>query len=236
VVTLNNADRNKVFRWIEAEGLEPGDFWWSDWKTTAVEGYWGHPAEPGEMVRHRGLADDWFFATAVMPDSLHNVLRYLVVASSGYGGQGDGAEELGFDTFDEIRDSFSSWLRRVAAEAQPDLWLVLQRVQAQQQPGWPGDEWDDEPFTEAERREVAGRIARARQTLVDAGVTAERLAAADAKLDVILEGTRRLGHRDWRYWATGRLVEIALAVGLASPQAQQFIGRAFDGAGKLLGW
>jgi hypothetical protein len=211
MAALRVSQRNQVRGWVEGAGLDPSAFSWAH-------------GEDGSKLSHEPTGH-W--------------LRVNMEA----GGQ----VELGFlpslaglapgqtrvNGFDAIEEQVVTWLGWVADDSVPDLWAEIPFA------GGRFAEWDgpdqNEPLSVPEKAEVKRRIEAGRQVLLDAGLDEEAMAAADEKLEQIVEATERLGRFDWRYFAFGRMVDIAIGAALAAPQVQRFLGAVFDQAIKLIG-
>lgn len=81
-----------------------------------------------------------------------------------------------------------------------------------------GGEDDNSPFSEAEQDEIGRRLADIKAFLLDQGAVAD----ADRhevmeRLNRIEDAARRLGRLDWRSFAIGALVELAL-IGYVTPE------------------
>jgi hypothetical protein len=129
---------------------------------------------------------------------------------------------------------------------QVDLWLSYIRREEEVTNPWAafaestepfdlgGDDDNNSPFSEAEQDEIVRRLGDIRAYLLDQGIVAD----ADrhdvmARLGRIEDASRRLGRLDWRSFAIGALVELAL-IGYATPEGVRHAVNMLLGAAQRL--
>lgn len=125
--------------------------------------------------------------------------------------------EIGVGSWENVLVRVDWWLSYIKREQDvTDPWAAFAESIEPFDIG--GDTNDNSLFSKDEQDEIARHLADIKMYLLDQGVVAD----ADrhevmARLDRIEEASQRLGRLDWRSFAIGALVELAL-IGYATPE------------------
>jgi hypothetical protein len=180
-----------------------------------------------EIITALVYLPDRRYLFAFYPPGSHWIVDYSPAehtASSGDVGVGDWENVLV-----EV-DSWLSYLKRELGVSDP--WAAFfESVE----PFNIGDTDDDNSsFTQPEREAISRQLEEFRTYLLDEGVKSdEDRHAILATMDRIEKATGRLGRLDWRAYAIGALIELAL-VGYASPEGVRSIVNVLVGAAQHL--
>jgi hypothetical protein len=181
VLNMQKWKKNEIFEAIQAVGLDPKEFDLED-------------ADGEVRIKHK-----WSTSCFTLGDDpSHYVGRYVV---------GDGPDRP-FEAYSwqAIIPRISRWLGGVKGELEtPDLWVELERDARLFFGATSDDLAANTPFTPEEQTEIAARL----QTLAEHArrtysLSAAQMQALDAKLDYLVNASRRLGRKDWQRLCWGR--------------------------------
>ena len=176
---LLRSQQNEAFRWVEETGFDPGRFEVG-------------PDEWGDTKVTRFTYRDSPFFLDISTVRTNFSIRYSPGASELLTHQMDYSGD-----FSAVERVFKAWLSYVRREVEaPDLWaLAREGVTLFAVSGEPEQ---NNPFTASEKAEIVIAVERVRVYLEGAGVSGEPLAAANAKLDYLVEASHRSGRRGRR--------------------------------------
>ena len=155
---------------------------------------------------------------------------------------GDGPlREWTLYTWPSVLEKVKGWAREVKRDVDtPDLWGEVRRRQGVLT-GTIYEESDNTPFTKAELVEIADKVQQIKEFVKTQPISEARMLSAEAKLDYVLEASRRLGRKDWAIIFGGAIVSTIVAdllpregLGDLLTMASHVLGHIFGGgAGPL---
>lgn len=213
---LLRTQRNKAFEWTEQMGFDGQAF-------TVDEAEWGDT----KVTRFLYRDSPYFLDMSTVRGAFS--IRFSPGASELLTHQMDYSRD-----FDAVERPFKAWLSYLRREVEaPDLWaLAREGLTLFAVSGEPGR---NDPFTAAEQANIAVAIERVRAYLMRAGVSGEPLAAANGKLDYLVEASRRSGRFDWANIAFSVVFNIGLAVAFGPVQARALLEAFMSGVRQLAG-
>jgi hypothetical protein len=170
---LHKWQRNVVFEAIQAVGLDPIDF---------------DLADSGAEVQIKHKWSESIFIIGGGPG--HYVGRHVV---------GDGPD-WSYDAYSwqALATRVSTWLQEVKRDFEtPDLWAELRREVHLLEVA-SNEVTENTPFTQDEQKQIAARLQGLAKHLSDASPLSEaQKQIFNVKLDYLVDGSRRLGRKDW---------------------------------------
>ena len=106
----------------------------------------------------------------------------------------------------------STWLKDVKLDTDtPDLWAELQRDAELLRGATSDDVTDNTPFTPDEQNQIAARLQElAEQMRRTCSLSAAQTRTFDAKLDYLVNASRRFGRKDWLILCAGVIVTATI--------------------------
>ena len=202
VLNIQKYKKNEIFEVIRAVGLDQKE---CDLEDT-----------DGEVrIKHK-----WSTSCFTLGDDpSHYVGRYVV---------GDGPDwPLEAYSWQAIIPRIRRWLGEVKGDLEtPDLWAELERDARLIFGATSDDLAANTPFTPEEQTEIAVRLPtlaeHARRTY---SLSAARMQALDAKLDYLVNASRRLGRKDWLNVCAGTILVYILTASVSPGAARDmFLG------------
>jgi|SRR5665647_141716 len=150
---------------------------------------------------------------------------------------GDGPlREWTLYTWPSVLEKVKGWAREVKRDVDtPDLWGEVRRRQGVLT-GTIYEDSDNTPFTKAELVEIADKVQQIKEFVKTQPISEARMLSAEAKLDYVLEASRRLGRKDWAIIFGGAIVSTIVAdllprevAGDLLTMAAQVLGHIFGG-------
>jgi hypothetical protein len=220
---LDKLQRNELFRAVEAAGIGPAAF------ELLEEG-------SGITLKHR--ESDAVLRASRRPP--------LVRAISGIGGSGPGPQfaVVGglpsatqtrslHETWGEVVERVTSWVGELREDlSSPDFWTSLEGVPPL------GDDatHDNSPFTPEERQGIAERAAaikteaQSRYQLTD-----QQIQILEAKLDYVVEASKRMGRLDWRNLVAGVVLDMVREAVLPTQTTTKVFNHLLTAVSHMLG-
>ncbi len=177
---LDKFERNAAYRTIEKAGLSLGDF----------------------KLRPRGRRHFTLTHAGGAEFKVEPVRLGLVLVEASWG-EGHERERPSVSW----RLSLWAWLRRVRREIEtPDLWAEF-KAEQELLDSSPADATDNTVFTHEEQAEIREQLERIRAHALSSGdFTDDELARLNAKLDKLVESSRRASRFDWHEQVVGALL------------------------------
>jgi hypothetical protein len=206
---LQKWHKNDIFKAIQKIGLDPREFDLDD---------------SGTEVRIRNKRSGSYFIAGGRPG--HHVGRYVI---------GEGIE-VPYEVYswDALLPRVDHWLQFVKLDLDtPDLWADLQREVKLLEAG-SNEITDNTPFTAEEQKEIARRLDKLAKDVSQAhSLSGAETKALHAKLDYLVDASRRLGRKDWLNAFIGVTLGFILAVALPSESARGILLTFFRSIGLL---
>jgi hypothetical protein len=213
---LLQSQMNDVLLTIQAAGMDPNDFRWSN-----------HTRINGDLT--------------ISPTLIHKKSDYYYNFDS----QGSdhtallspGADHLKEGrkpgTWENQRAYVAEWLGYLKREiTAPDLWGAV-AAGSKLLRGATGTAGENTPFTSTERERIAASLRELRDYAVATyQLKADETASLEGRIDYLIEASGRLGRKDWINIAVAVLMGYVLLVVLPPEQARDFIMMA----GRALNW
>lgn len=212
VLNMQKWKKNEIFEAIQAVGLDPKEFDLED-------------ADGEVRIKHK-----WSTSCFTLGDDpSHYVGRYVV---------GDGPDRP-FEAYSwqAIIPRISRWLGEVKGDLEtPDLWVELERDARLIFGATSDDLAANTPFTPEEQTEIAARL----QTLAEHArrtnsLSAAQMQALDAKLDYLVNASRRLGRKDWLNVCAGTILVYILTASVPPEAARDMFLGILRAIGHLYG-
>jgi hypothetical protein len=202
---LGKLQRNAVFRTVEAGGLDPHDFELSE-ETRGIA--LTHKPTGAHLRVHdpRGVAMLEDVAVMLTRRRSHPVGAPVVQATLP-----DGPVRRGrLASWDNVPDAVETWISELAEElATPDFWSTLGSMPRMADAFSQGSD-DNSPFTIQEQEAIEERIAAIKREARDSlQLSREQLGHAEAKLDYLVDASKRVGRVDWRNLVAGTILTMA---------------------------
>jgi len=214
---LLQTQRNEVFEAVNAKGLDPRSFEWTQWSSKFKRG------AQVSILRHNpsGLYFRFDFS---------NEGHWCEFSP----GAQSPSEAHPSNTWFKQMDHVGSWLKYLRREIQaPDLWATLaggstlSAVAASAQPG------ENSPFSPPELKRIEGSLAEIRAAVIAShDISGDVLERIDANLTYLLESAERLGRKDWLNVAVSVVVNIIVTAAVPPETARHIL----TVAGSVLTW
>lgn len=199
---LLRSQQNEAFGWVVRSGFDPRDF-------EVGPATWGD-----DIACTRFAYKDSAFFLDVSTARGNFSIRYSPGSSELLTHQ----MSLGRD-FAVAERPFLAWLAYLRREVEaPDLWAMAREGPTLFFVG--GVVTDNDPFTAPELAQIAAAVERTRAYLIETGVEGEALADANAKLDYLVEASRRSGRFDWANIAFSTAWGVAVAAAFDPDRAR----------------
>lgn len=216
VVTFRKAQRNDVFRAVEAGDLDPAE---------CEFGYGGH----GAWLRH-SLSNSNLSISGDGHD--HYICRSQI-------GE-DEPKQYGAGNWEGVPPLIRKWASDVKRYAEtsaqiPDLWAELQRnKEFLTDVRYDNDE--NSPFSPDEQAEIAQRLRAIKEDAQQKySLTDDQMERFTANLDKIEEASHRIGRKDWVLLFYGALFSLVLANVLSSDAVYHILGSFLQSLGYFFG-
>jgi hypothetical protein len=187
MVALQKWNRNAIVQAMQAVGLDPLAFDLSD--------------DDGVVrIKHKSSPSCF----TIRDDGASYDARYVV---------GDGVEwPVNAYSWGSIIPRISTWLKDVKLDTDtPDLWAELQRDAELLRGATSDDVTDNTPFTPDEQNQIAARLQElAEQMRRTCSLSAAQTRTFDAKLDYLVNASRRFGRKDWLILCAGVIVTATI--------------------------
>jgi hypothetical protein len=203
--------RNELFKTIEIAGLDPIEFEFEN-------------SDAGIRLKHK-WSDSCFIFSG---DSGHYVGRCVV---------GDGPDwPYEIYSWQSLVPRVRRWLEEVKRDLEtPDLWADLQR-EAELLGGASNEATENTPFTPDEQKEVAGQLQELAEYVGRTySLSGQQMQILNAKLDYLVDASRRLGRKDWINAFAGAVLGFILAAALPPESARYIFLTLLRAIGHLYG-
>jgi hypothetical protein len=202
---LQKLQTNAIFKAIEAAGLDPRQF---DLDDSGAE----------VRVKHK-----WSESRFIIAE--HYVGRYVVAGI-----------DLPYQVYswDALVLQVKTWLQFVKLDLDtPDLWADLRRETKLLGAGV-DEVTENTPFTPDEQKQIAVRLDELAKSVSRMhSLSTAQTQALDAKVDYLVDASRRLGRKDWLFAFIGAIFGYTLAVALPSDSARTLFLTFLRGIGLL---
>jgi hypothetical protein len=221
---LNKRDRNKIYRLIEASGLDPAEFSFKDTsnKITIVHG------------------SESRFELTLEEQTIHGLRNF------GFDSDIEKRYTCRFNVTDGIIGRYSAegsptlidiwvptWLREIRETiGAPDLWEELKnrrQLLAEAQ-----HESENTPFTGEEQRQIAAQLQEIKDQLQEQSeLTNEQLTEVNKKLDEVAEASKRMGRKDWLVFLLGTITALIITATVTGGLGEHIFSEIVQGLSSL---
>jgi hypothetical protein len=219
-VRLLQSQKNDVLDAILNAGLDPAEFTWSDER------------EPMQNLCSRITHKPSGFSAGFTVDQMAYTTMLV--------GQFSPGEHFRFERYDAsdwqmLLVHTINWALRLANELrQPDRWSIYTDAQALMDAAG-GTTGRDGSFSRSERAEIEKQIKAVKaQVAALPGRTEQQIADANAKLDYLVEASKKQGRQDWYFTAVGVIATIATSLNVTPAEARmlfQLVGQGLRAIG-----
>jgi hypothetical protein len=204
--------KNQLFEAIEGAGLDPREFEFED-------------GDAEVRLKHKWSDSCFIFGG----DAGHYVGRCVV---------GDGPDwPYEIYSWQTLMPRVKRWLEEVKRDLEtPDLWAELRR-EAELLGAGVDKVTENTPFTLDEQKQIAARIDElAKSVSRTHSLSEDQMHALDAKLDYLVDASRRLGRKDWFITFIGVIITFVLTAAIAPESARTIFQTFLRAIGHLYGF
>lgn len=221
---LNKRDRNKIYRLIEARGLDPAEFSFEDTsnKITIVHSSESRFELTLEEQTIHGLTNFGF------DSDLERRYTCRFNVSGGIHGRRSA------ENYSILIDRWlPTWLQEIRETVgAPDLWEELKnrrQLLAEAQ-----SESENTPFTGEEQRKIADRLQEIKDQLREKSeLTSEQLTEVHKKLDEAAEASKRMGRKDWLVFLLGTITALIITATVTGGLGEHIFSEVVHGLSSL---